>query len=1503
MLKLYPAKLTEAQFEAGGNSICNLGYAVKPRVIQNINGDWSLSFTYPAGRIESELIKTDMLVLADGQLYRIEAATKSDNGGNETINVRAVHLFYDLRDRYIENIETSETTPGGINQGIALQQVLHGSNFKPGPTDPDVPILLDYLDILQKDVVWAIKEQVLPFWGGELYPDNWTINIKHRIGADRGVHLRQGKNIKGVRMEESLNGTITRLHIIGYNGANIESINDGKDYIDSPNINKYANIKEGYVTFSDDDLPEDLLSKGQEYLSTVDTPKITVSVDIPEIKGSTQYKLYKDLERVELGDVIVVYHKGLKININARVQRREYNPVSGENYRVDIGNDTNDLYSKIASIQQATEIIRMITDRKGHIRGERLRGVVDLLTTRLYASGSFTQAVVNDKTGLLFENVNSESVDYGAMYIGPGIFAISDEQDQNGTWIWRTFGTGQGFVGNELIAHSITANKLASDVGQSLDLSSNESITSLVESIGTLEDSVNDPQTGLTALGSSLSDVKDQLDGKIETFNQTDDPAAAWNTPELKASHIGDLWYHPTTNESKRWNGTSWKLLQDKEALAAKALATVKRRVFITQPTPPYDIADLWLTSTQANKADMMTCVIARASGNYTASDWMKLVKYTDDSYASTKYEQTNNAFRWLLGYGPAAGLDINNAQTYLGLDANGLKFVGNNVDISANETITLHADRINQKASQTEVNALTGRVESAESEILQTPEKISMAIQGIQVGGANLLRNSGQFQDTSGWMIEDGSGNETISVISSSSLKANVLMLGSLSVNYNLRTPISNSPIISGQTYTLSFVFSGNIPSSAVVHDSTTYAALSPTLTFPTREQVAGAFYLYKTTFVATAGSDSIRARISFPYEDATDYLGWVQLEKGSTATDWSSSKEDIDDKIDAYNTTTVQPIKNTANAKNRTYMVGGTTAPTGVSGAVAGDLWVDTDSNNEIKRFNGSSWVLAQNANLSSAVTRVTSNLTDAGIKNIVDAQVFTADGKNYQSLTEAITAVGQITNKVATLADGIPQGESIIQQTDSSINLAVKGIEVGGRNLIPNSGDFERLDGWSLDANSGSPTMSIITADSIGRKVIVINNITDTTHLRTLNFKGRVSVNGVYTLSIVCNGNRPSGVIYQSTTPYTGLAVHDFQNMNQDISWFHTYAYTFTAPFTAEDVRIRFSFDSSSTARYIIMAKLEKGNKHTDWSPATTDPANGVKVAGLDIGPGTFDAYASLAFNMLFGSGVNEFGMSNNRADKLGIWMGGNPSNAKNRQYMDGTVDFKQIILGNSGVNQFTQMYPYVAAENADSSNPVVIEIFIPAECSGIQSVKLSFKLKPYRAYSTGAASGGGSTSGSGGGSTSGANNVNNTGSATGNTGKPSTEYTGVGNATAGHTHSLNGHTHNLGSHTHDMNSHKHSVPSHTHTTPDHTHGITYGIYSGPTATSATLVVDGTTVGSYANRTAFDIVGYMSKTSGKVNRDAWHTIQLTPNALSRIEVQAFVIAVVQTATNPVY
>ena len=143
-----------------------------------------------------------------------------------------------------------------------------------------------------------------------------------------------------------------------------------------------------------------------------------------------------------------------------------------------------------------------------------------------------------------------------------------------------------------------------------------------------------------------INNLQSQIDGQIETFfydyepTLQNIPASGWTTNEERKKHEGDLFYWKSKGYAYRFmqDGATWKwqLVQDTDitlalAAAEKAQDTAdhKRRVFVVQPEPPYDIGDLW---TQGSNGDLMRCKVARASGSYSASDWEKASKYTDDS-------------------------------------------------------------------------------------------------------------------------------------------------------------------------------------------------------------------------------------------------------------------------------------------------------------------------------------------------------------------------------------------------------------------------------------------------------------------------------------------------------------------------------------------------------------------------------------------------------------------------------------------------------------------------------------------------------------------------------------------------------------------------------------------------------------------------------------------------------------------------------------------------------
>lgn len=239
-----------------------------------------------------------------------------------------------------------------------------------------------------------------------------------------------------------------------------------------------------------------------------------------------------------------------------------------------------------------------------------------------------------------------------------------------------------------------------------------------------------------------------------------------------------------------------------------------------------------------------------------------------------------------------------------------------------------------------------------------------------------------------------------------------------------------------------------------------------------------------------------------------------------------------------------------------------------------------------------------------------------------------------------------------------------------------------------------------------------------------------------------------------------------------------------------------------------------------------------------------------------------------------------------------------------------------------------------DNCSEDYPATLRFYIPENVVHINRILLNCSAAAFRGYTQATAGGGSASSttsdgggsytstGSGGGSStsssSGGGSYTSTGAsggatltsstgvdASGRTIQPSYLSTTTVNGHAhtykyveGHYHKLtiSGHTHtvSVSAHSHSVNipSHSHTVSisghSHSFTLPDHTHTITYGIYSGTSADKLKLTVDGTNISKQFDNsiTDFDIVEYLSKDDrGNVVR-GWHTIQIQPDKLTRVE-----------------
>lgn len=176
----------------------------------------------------------------------------------------------------------------------------------------------------------------------------------------------------------------------------------------------------------------------------------------------------------------------------------------------------------------------------------------------------------------------------------------------------------------------------------------------------------------------TIADLKNQIDGAIETWfydgepTLKTEPAIGWTTDTDKKTHLGDLYYDNKTGKAYRFakDGSTYKWIIITDTELTKALedssqalkdAKSKRRIFGSQPVPPYDVNDMWVNATYPSdgstyKNEILKCSTAKAEGEeFDIADWKLASKYTDD----TKAEEAKKAAE-------KAQAEIKNTQTNL---------------------------------------------------------------------------------------------------------------------------------------------------------------------------------------------------------------------------------------------------------------------------------------------------------------------------------------------------------------------------------------------------------------------------------------------------------------------------------------------------------------------------------------------------------------------------------------------------------------------------------------------------------------------------------------------------------------------------------------------------------------------------------------------------------------------------------------------------------------------
>lgn len=378
------------------------------------------------------------------QLFRIYDYTKTET----EVTAYARHIFYDSAGEMLVDVRPTDKTGQE-----ALDIILSGTKYK-AKTNIKTRSTAYYI---RKNIMEAIggddENSFINRWGGERMYDNFAVIINDRLGGDYGACAEFGRNMTGIEADISIDDVVTRIIPVSYNGHTLEG---EEPWIDSPLIGSYANPRVAVIKFEDVKLLEDC-QEGEEGFSTLellreelkrrctkeyenglDKPKVNYKVDLVEVANTEDYKDYKKLTTIGIGDDVLTKDRKLKINVTARCIRLVYDCIEEENAEVELGNFIENYFDKTTS---AADIIQKVTREDGTLKAEEVYGKIDAVKAQLKAQRDISQP--SEVRAVIFEDLVEGSPTYGAMSIGTMGFCIASERTADGKdWDWKTFGTG-----------------------------------------------------------------------------------------------------------------------------------------------------------------------------------------------------------------------------------------------------------------------------------------------------------------------------------------------------------------------------------------------------------------------------------------------------------------------------------------------------------------------------------------------------------------------------------------------------------------------------------------------------------------------------------------------------------------------------------------------------------------------------------------------------------------------------------------------------------------------------------------------------------------------------------------------------------------------------------------------------------------------------------------------------------------------------------------------------
>lgn len=264
---------------------------------------------------------------------------------NNKVEVKAWHLSYDSKNYIIK-----DSYAVNKNCNDALEHFNSATDIpSPFTTLSDIATLSSTRAV--RRTLFEMYELFLSAdrYGGHWFRDNWVLGIKSKVGEDRGVVLKIGKNISNIQVSEDWDDVCTKIFPTTTNGEVAILLDETYVEVAEPLYDiPYTKV----VPFENPLVLEDFATETEYLLAVKNWLRGQAENYLEENKlPKVNYSVSASIDNVsDVGDVIQVKHPKCKIDILTEVISVKYDAIRKKYTKIQFGNFRKELKNLSQSI-------------------------------------------------------------------------------------------------------------------------------------------------------------------------------------------------------------------------------------------------------------------------------------------------------------------------------------------------------------------------------------------------------------------------------------------------------------------------------------------------------------------------------------------------------------------------------------------------------------------------------------------------------------------------------------------------------------------------------------------------------------------------------------------------------------------------------------------------------------------------------------------------------------------------------------------------------------------------------------------------------------------------------------------------------------------------------------------------------------------------------------------------------------------------------------------------